>query len=230
MELQNIKQLAVSPLFEGISPAELTELLNCLNPSVRSFSKNDCITIAGNPLHGVGLILAGTAAVTKDSIRGERVIMTLLTPGGIFGEIAVFSGQGFWPATVVAQGECQVVFLAPEKFVSACSRQCEFHRRLIMNMLRILADKALILNRKVEYLVLKSMRGKISAFLLEQYARTGKATFLMPLKRNELADFLNVSRPSLSREMARMRDEGIIDFHRSSIQIKDLAALRNIDE
>ena len=74
------------------------------------------------------------------------------------------------------------------------------------------------------------MRGKISAFLLEQYEKQGSATFILPLKRNEMAEFLNVARPSLSREMCRMRDEGLIDFHQSTIKIKDLEALKNLIE
>jgi Mn-dependent DtxR family transcriptional regulator len=74
------------------------------------------------------------------------------------------------------------------------------------------------------------MRGKISTYLLEQYKRTGKATFIIPLRRNELADFLNVSRPSLSREMSRLMEEGIIDYHRASIKIKDLDSLKRMAE
>jgi CRP-like cAMP-binding protein len=93
-------------------------------------------------------------------------------------------------------------------------------------MLGIISEKALMLNRKVEYLAIKSMRAKISTFLLEQYKKTGKTTFMIPLNRNELADFLNVSRPSMSREMCRMKEEGIIDFHRASIRIINPDALK----
>ena len=53
---------------------------------------------------------------------------------------------------------------------------------------------------------------------------------MLPLKRNEMAEFLNVARPSLSREMCRMRDEGLIDFHQSTIKIEDLEALKNLIE
>ena len=49
---------------------------------------------------------------------------------------------------------------------------------------------------------------------------------MLAMNRNEMADFLNVARPSLSREMCRMRDEGIIDFHRSSVRIMDMEALK----
>ncbi|NWJ46786.1 MAG: winged helix-turn-helix domain-containing protein [Chloroflexi bacterium] len=59
--------------------------------------------------------------------------------------------------------------------------------------------------------MVKSIKGKISKYLLELQRRSGICTFMLPLKRGELADFLNVSRPTLSREFCKLRDEGIID-------------------
>ena len=99
-----------------------------------------------------------------------------------------------------------------------------------MNMLNIISNKALILNRKVEYLSIRSIRGKIIHYLLEQYKHKGKNNFTLPLNRTELADFLNIPRPSLSREMCRMRDEGLIDFHRSSIKINNVENLKALAE
>jgi Mn-dependent DtxR family transcriptional regulator len=56
--------------------------------------------------------------------------------------------------------------------------------------------------------------------------KKGAATLMLPMNRNQLADFLNVSRPSMSRELSRMKDEGIIDYHLSSVKIMDLEELR----
>jgi CRP-like cAMP-binding protein len=103
---------------------------------------------------------------------------------------------------------------------------CPWHRTLVTNLLGITSERALMLNKKVEYLTIKSIRGKISTFLLDLYKKTGNNNVMLNMNRNELADFLNVSRPSKSREMCRMRDEGIIDFHLSTIRIKDVEALR----
>ena len=64
-------------------------------------------------------------------------------------------------------------------------------------------------------------------YLIDQYKISKNTTLTIPLKRNELADFLNVSRPSLSREMCAMRDEGIIDFHLSTFKIKDIELLKS---
>ncbi|HOJ77993.1 MAG TPA: Crp/Fnr family transcriptional regulator [Bacillota bacterium] len=219
------EKLLKVPLFQGIDSEELSVMLGCIKPQVVRYKKNECLAIAGNQFSGMGLILAGKVSISKENVAGDRVMMTILGPGEIFGEMVAFSKQRFWPATVIAEEESQIVFIASDKIVGNCERQCGSHRRLILNMLRIISDKALFLNRKLEYLTIKTLRGKIATFLLEQYQKTGQTTFMLEMNRDQLADFLNVSRPSLSREMGRMKAEQLIDFHRSSVQIKSLEKL-----
>ena len=72
------------------------------------------------------------------------------------------------------------------------------HRRLILNMLRIISEKRCSSTGKVEHLTIKTLRGKIAVFLLEKAKEAGTTTFMLPFNRNELAEYLNVARPSLS--------------------------------
>jgi CRP-like cAMP-binding protein len=186
--------------------------------------------MAGDPFEGVGVVLSGQGDVIKENNAGERMIMTMLRPGDLFGEMAAFSGVGKWPATVVAHTDCSVMYVPSDKLTGQCEKTCTGHRRLIINMLGILSKKALTLGKKLEFLSIRSVRGRIANFLLEHYKNSGQATFMLPMNRNEMADFLNITRPSLSREMSRMREEGILDFHRSSVRLTDLAALRKAAE
>jgi len=224
------EQLTECRLFAGINSEELNQMLQCLNPAVSSYQKNESLTVAGEKSTGVGVVLEGHAIVTKENAAGNRGILAPLYAGDIFGEMVAFSGQKGWPATIIAQQDCQVIFLAPEKIVGNCPRQCQSHRLLITNMLSIVSEKALLLNRKVEYLTIKSLREKIAAYLLEQSKKAGTATFMLPFNRHELADFLNVTRPSLSREMGRMKAEGLIDFHGTSVKITAVEALKGMVE
>lgn len=222
------KILSTSPLFKGISNHELHLMLNCLQPKVFTYPKNSYITIGGEPFTGLGVLLSGEASVIKENIAGNRNVITVLKTGNIFGEMIAFSSKQDWPASVFAQTACSVIFLAPDKITGSCANACTGHTQLIKNMLSILSEKALLLNRKVDYLTISSMREKISTYLLEQYKVSGKNVFTLSLNRNDLADFLNVSRTALSREMGRMRDEGFIEFYRSSIKIHDLETLKKL--
>ena len=215
-------------LFAGMNSDAVEGMLNCLRPKIACFKKSDYIVTGGEPCASVGIVLTGTATVSKENAAGNRIVMTLLHSGDIFGEIVAFSGLGTWPASVQAQEACEVLFLPGEKIVGNCEKMCSWHRILIQNFLHIISERAVMLNKKVEYLTIKSMRGKISTYLLEQYHKTGNRKIVLSLNRSELADFLNVSRPSMSREMGKMRDEGIIDFYLTTFELLDLEALKGM--
>jgi CRP-like cAMP-binding protein len=220
------EEVSKTDLFYGIDREDIQGMLNCLKPRVCSYNRNDYIVSGGDTYESIGIVLRGKATVSKENAAGNRVVMTILKQGDIFGEIIAFSRQMTWPATVQAQEMCEVLFLPREKIIGECERLCPWHRTLIQNFLRIISERAIMLNKKVEYLTIKSMRGKISTYLLEQYNRTGDKNIILPLNRNELSDFLNVSRPSMSREMCKMRDEGLIDFHLTEFKILDIQALK----
>ena len=220
-----LNTLKSNKLFDGIDLSELRSMLKCLNLGIREYGRNEYIALAGERFDSVGIIVKGSASVIKEDINGNRIIMAMLKPGDMFGEMAAFSNKPVWPASVQAQNKCGVGFIPSVRIISACSNACRWHTILVQNLLRAVSEKALILNRKVEYLSIKSMRGRISAFLLEQYKKTGEITITLPMNRNVLADFLNVSRSSMSREMSKMRDEGIIDFHKATFKLLNVKAL-----
>jgi len=211
--------LANSLLFEDIDKDDIDMMITCLCPKEESFSRGEFIAKAGEHMKGLGLLVEGSLSVLKENVSGSRIIMNILKPGDLFGEMAVFSNKRVWPASINALTNSTVLFISPDKIVGSCSHACSFHRRIILNMLKILSEKAMNLNRKVEYMSIRGMREKLCTFFWELYKEQGSLLIHLPMKRNEMADFLNISRPSMSREMGRMRDEGIIDFHLSTVKI-----------
>lgn len=223
-----LEEVSKISLFQGIQSEDISTMLNCLKPRVCGYTRNDYIVIGGDAYESIGIVLKGSATVSKDNAEGNRIVLTLLKQGDIFGEIIAFSSQMIWPATVQANEACVILFLPRGKIIGECDRMCPWHRTLIKNFLRVISERALMLNKKVEYLTIKSMRGKISTYLLEQYGKAGNVNITLPLNRNELSDFLNVSRPSMSREMSKMREEGIIDYHLTAVKIVDIEGLKHM--
>ncbi len=223
MQMKNdiIPLMMKSELFEGQSTDDLHSLLPCLRPILRNYKKGEIISSFGEKQEGIGILLQGKAAVAKESFSGTRHIMAVLGEGDLFGEINAFAGKNTWPATVSAREDCHILFIPREVFFERCEKECTWHKNLTGKMMKILSEKAMHLNRKVMYLSMKGMRQKIATFLLEQQAASGKALFSLPMNREEMAEFLGVSRPSMSREMGRMRDTGLIEFFRNSVKILD---------
>lgn len=222
--------LADCPLFEGINQHEIKNIVECMSLTVHSYNKNEYLTHGGQDLTEIGIVLSGTVALTKETASGSRVIIGLLGPGDMFGEMAAYSEKSSYPMTVIAHSNCIVIYFPRDKIIGCCEKACVCHKNLILNMLKIVSNKAIMLNKKVDYLAIKTLRAKISTFLFEEYNKRGINTFQLPLNRYELADFLNTSRPSLSRELCKMRDEGLIDFHGPSVKIININALKELSE
>ena len=198
----------------------------CIAPRTARYEKGAMIAQAGTPMLEIGIVLAGLVAVTKETPLGERIVLNKISPGGIYGEVAALSDAQRAPATIFAAENSEIMFMLPEKVLNPCRNICLWHQTLTANLVRMVADKALYLNHKIDYLTIKSMRGKLCTYLYEQYLMVGCPQFTLPLNRNELADFLNVSRPSMSRELGRMRDEKILSFSGSKFQILNLQQLK----
>jgi CRP-like cAMP-binding protein len=214
--MEAIKKCA---LFEGIEESDIRQILKCLKYRVVELKKNDYAAVSDGKYEGMGIILEGEAAIVKESLDGNRTRVNIFHTGEMFGEVVAITRNDRWPASVQALTDCTILYVHPEKILDFCDNICSHHRILLANLVRIVSQKAYLLSRKVDYLSLRSIAGKLSKYLLEQWETSGKSTFTLPLNREELAEFLNVSRPSMSRELGRMRDEGIIEFYRESFRI-----------
>lgn len=223
---ENIYKILVkTPLFNGLKEDEIKTFFGCLNPVCHKYEKNEVIAYKGEKIDSIGIIAKGLLAVSKDTACGSRMIVSLLKQGELFGEMAAFSSFPHWPATVTAHEYSEVIFIHSQNIVGYCSEGCDIHRKVVVNMLGILSNKALMLNKKLEYISIKNLRTRICRFLYEEYIKTGKTTLMISMNRDQLADYLNVARPSLSRELSLMKDEGIIDFYKSVIKIENIEKL-----
>lgn len=230
MENKYLLALKKCELFDNFEIENIKAMAPCLNLVIQSFKRNDFVVRDGEALDTLGIVLEGEASVFKESISGNRIFIKNLSPGEMFGEIAAFARQKKWPALVQANTPLTVCFISQDRIVSECQNLCVYHKALISNMLRVVSERAMMLNKKIEYISIKTMRAKLCTFLYEKYKTSGKTMFKIPMNREQMAEFLNVSRPSMSRELSRMKDEGIIDFYLSTFKILDIDALKSYCE
>jgi len=225
MEQKILDAIKSSPLFRNIDDNSLAIMLDCLNPRTKKYRQREIIASYGQPFTGIGIIADGRIALTKEQYSGNRIIMGFLGEGNIFGEMIAFSDSRTWPVTVISQEDSTVLYLPPDRITTTCSNTCASHTTLILNMLGILSNRALMLNRKIEHISAKGIRGKISSYLLDAMRDSSDDTVVIPMKRHELADYLNIPRPSLSRELGLMRDERIINFSGAQVIVNDISKL-----
>jgi CRP/FNR family transcriptional regulator, dissimilatory nitrate respiration regulator len=135
-------------LFSNIGKKSLNIMLDCLKPKISRCKQREIIIAYGQPFQGIRIIANGKVALTKETYSGNRIIMGILDAGEIFGETVAFSENKLWPMTVIAQEDCILLFLPPEKIAGPCSNICASHSTLITNMLKILSNRASMLDKK----------------------------------------------------------------------------------
>jgi len=205
------------PLWSGIGRGEFEGMLSCVGAKTRSYGKGDMILLTGDPASHIGLILSGRVKIIREDAEGGAAILTELTAPEIFGEAFACAGVGHSPVTVRASEDCEVLFMNYKKVVSSCPSACGFHSRLIGNMLALVAKKNLMLNAKIEILSKRTTREKLTAFFDMRRGAARKVT--IPYNREELANYLCVDRSAMSGELCKMRDEGLLRFHKNEFEI-----------
>lgn len=221
-----IERIKTYPLFENIQCDDLRGMLRCLNAKIDKYKRGEHIINAGDEIKGIGIVIEGNIHIIKEDFFGNSFILTRLESGDTFSEVLACAGIKHSTVSVVSENDTVVLFIDYNRIYKPCLNSCEFHSQLIKNMLNILASKNLVLRDKIIYLTMKSLRHKICNYLLEIRKKTGKTHFKIPYDRNGLSDYLHADRSALSRELGKMRDEGIIDFYKNEFNIIDLDKLK----
>lgn len=216
-----------SALFHHVEKKDLSSLLTCLNSHVKNYMEDEFIFLTGSQVNHLCIVLEGAVEILKESPAGSRHIMAHLNPAHIFGEGIVCTAKRISPVTTRAVKNSKILVIPYERILHNCSRTCSFHTQLVQNMMILLAEKNYYLNTKIELLMLKGMRKKLAAYLLNEYRAYNSLTFQIALNRNELAEYLNVSRPSMCRELARMKDLNMLDYYQNSFKIISLDSLED---
>lgn len=228
MDSKYIDVLLKSQLFKSIRRVNVDQVIRCLKSTLIEYKSGDIISVEGTRLDGIGIVLSGLVSIGKTSVTGSRIVIGTVGAGELFGETAAFTKDREWPATVEASTEAVVAFLSPDGITGSCSSSCEWHRTLQENMLEILAMKAIGLTQRIRYMAIKGLKAKVCTYLYNLHIDQNTDFVKLPLKKYELAQLFNVERPSLSRTMINLRDEGVIDFDGRTVKICDYNRLANV--
>ncbi len=205
-------ELGSSRLFRGLDGAQRVRALKLLEASAADYARGALLHSPGEPLGRFGLVLSGLVQVLTDDINGNRMIMANVTPGGTFGESLCYLKEKEPDIYILAQRQSRVLWLSPEPFRCGC--QTEFDIEMKNRFISMLAERALSMNIRIQILSRLTLRDKLTA-LFSAFARRDERTFTLPFDRGDMAAYLGVNRSALSRELSRMKSEGIIDYEKN---------------
>ena len=206
--------LKTTGLFHDIETSDLRSMLTCIGARTRRIRRGSYILLAGDKPEFVGIVLSGQLHIIREDYNGNRSIVAAIMPGGILAEALCAAGVSESPVTIIAAADSTVMLLNFPRILHNCPNTCLFHRKLIKNLLQLVANKNLFLQSKMEILSLKSVREKVMLYLESFVPKQGK-TIKIPFNREEMADYLCVERSALSHELMKMKKDGLIDYRKN---------------
>ena len=211
--------LKQSFVFSNISDEELEILSVCMQPVVRQYKKGEYIFRQGDTLGSIPILLEGSIHIQKDDYWGNRSIINVIESGDMFGESYALNKNSIMLNDAVAVENCTVAFFDTSRMLTSCSSSCGFHNKVIQNLFVALAGKNIKLVQKLGHISQRSTREKLISYLSEQAQLSHSGSFTIPFNRQQLADFLSVDRSAMSSELCRMRDEGLLTFHKNQFTL-----------
>lgn len=214
-----IKCMEKSALFSGIRPEDYKPMLHCVGYRTVHYKKGEIIFPEDERVQHIGVILTGAVDMVKEDLWGGKTIMTRMQPGALFGESFACGADSVATVCFTAAEESEILFMPFGKIMRSCSIACEFHHRLLENMVRLIAGKNRDLMHKIDVVSRKTLKEKIMAYLSAQSQAADSRYFEIPLGRSELADYLCADRSALTRVLSEMKCEGLIDYDRNTFRI-----------
>ena len=211
-------------LFKDMNYVDIDNFLKVSNFTFKKYLKGNLVVLEDSKCEELGILRKGLLEVQSLYSSGKSLTLNRLKPAEIFGEIILFSKSNKFPSTIKAIEDSEIMFIKKANLMN-CLSNCH---RFMENFLTLLSDRLFMLNKKIKMLTMENIRQKIVDFLREEYKKQRSPNIKVPLSRLEMAEHMGIQRPSLSRELSKMREEGIIEFDKEYIVVKDLATLNNV--
>lgn len=207
--------ISACPLFRGLDEEALARALTLFEAYEKTYPRDALLKKPGDGLASFGLVLAGTVQVYEYDIEGAPMMMANVTAGRSFGESLSYLKQSS-PISIVAATDCRVLWLNPAVLLRDTADA--FTLMLGRRFTSMLAARTLEMNRRIQILSKLTLREKLIAFF-SVYAPADRTVFTVPFRRHEMAVYLGTNRSALSRELSRMKSEGLLDYDGSSFKL-----------
>ncbi|WP_026894182.1 Crp/Fnr family transcriptional regulator [Clostridiisalibacter paucivorans] len=211
-------------LFNMFSNEELSTFFHVTLCRISKHKKDEILYFQNERCSTMDIILEGELFVQKIDEKGSVLTLSSFAAPNTIGGNLLFSSKNIYPMTISCRSNTIILHIKKELIIKLCQK----HELFLVNFLKSTSDKALILTDKINSISLKTIRERIIDFLIYEYYRQNSLVIELNISKKALAERFGIRRPSLSRELNKMRKDKLIDFNAKTITIKDFKLLNNL--
>lgn len=215
----NVHFISKTALFLGCPEEDISVMASHLDFKTAQYQKGDIIIREGSLITDIGMVISGSVQMEHNDIWGNKSILGMVSSGDVFAEAyACIPGEAMM-IDVVANEDSEILFINVPKLFTPCT-SCRSQNLVIQNLVRISAKKNLQFSRRTLHTSPKTIRGRLLSYFSYQVLIQGSRKIKIPFDRQQLADYLNLDRSALSKELGKMKKEGLLDYHKNEFEIK----------
>ena len=212
-------------LFKDIDDEEISKLMTCSKAIIKKYKEGEYLFMQHHKPVYMYVILEGTAVISKDFASGKQDILLTVGSGDVLGEMFFNPNMDEYWYDAKANTDLEALLLPWGFFYGFCGNACTRHRTITKNMLEIFSDRNYEITRKAHILSCNILKERIALWILNEEVN---GEVKLSMNREQLASYLGTVRPSLSRELGKMKEDGIIEISKDLIKIIDREALEDI--
>jgi CRP-like cAMP-binding protein len=201
-------------IFKGVDEAVIHNMISTADYQVRQYDKNEFICREDQSSVSLGIVILGCVEIQKIFPSGNNVCLFDRNIGDMFGGAVVFSTKTLYPCDVFSKDKSKILFLNRKSIFEMCKNTL-----IAENILKSFANSVFYFEKRLELFSYSSIQKKIAFFLLNEMETTGNRMIRLPFSKKTWAEYLNVSRPSLCRELKRLSTDHIIHINKDRISI-----------
>lgn len=204
----DVKRLMTTSVFLHLNEEKLQAFIDGTTQTLRHYAAHDFVAMQGSPCRSLYLLYSGEVRTTMSGPDGKQLTMEDLKAPMLLAPAFVFSTVARFPVNVVALVPCEVLLINKEDFVELMRRE----PIVMQNFMRIISDRCYTLSQKTNSFALHGLKSRVADYLCKQGGISNQ---------QEVAERLGVARPSLSRVLAELAEEGCIAFEKRQVVIAD---------
>ena len=219
----DFNQLAACPLFKGISTEEIASILSVVPYRTRNYKTGSLISQSGEPVNSLMVVTNGIVKGEMVDDAGRVIKIEDIPAPGSLATAFIFGNKNRFPVNVAAVSDVEIMSIDKQDFLKLLMT----NDRVLVNFLNMISNRSQFLSEKIKFLNFKTIKGKLAHYILQK-AGNDKISVSLDMTQNDLADFFGVARPSVSRALGELEQEGFIEAAGKNIRIIDKKGLAGL--
>jgi len=206
-------------LFKGIDENDCQRMLKCFQAEEKNYKSGDIICNYSENTDFIGIVTNGSVNVVRGDENGNISILEHIEENGLFGKYFIYpatAGEGIY---VVCDCACTILFIESCQITKRCSKACVCHSMVVSNMFDIVTEKSKELSSHLIVLSCRSTREKLMCCFRLLSAQRQSTSFELPFSATALAEYICVDRSAMTRELKKMKEEGIITMNKRKVEL-----------